>query len=59
MAKVTNSKITESKSLGILDQSLEITFEEITIKTSQEAFNKVTERVRSGARICNFLNVLR
>lgn len=43
MAKVSNSEVTESKNLGILDQSLEITSEEIKIKTVQETFNKVTE----------------
>lgn len=58
MAEVSNSKVTESKNLGILDQSLEITSEEIQIKTVQETFNKVTERVRSGARISSFLDVL-
>lgn len=54
MAKVSNSEVTESKNLGILDQSLEITSEEIKIKTVQETFNKVTETVR----ISNFLDIV-
>lgn len=49
MAKVNNSKVTELKNLGILDQFLKITSGYIKINTIGETFNKV--------RISNFLDI--